>query len=224
MSEYQEQNSVARLIGSPPGYVGYEEGGQLTEEVRKQPYSIVVCDEIDKAYKTVFDTFLQVFEEGNLTDGKGRTVDFSNTIIILTGNVGSEYFDDIGVRGFESIKVDVLKEAKLVYRPEFLNRIDSVIVFKPLTPEAISQIVDLQIEKLNKRLTESGIKIEPTPEMHKFLEKVGYDPKYGARPLRRAVETYVGNKITPKLLSKTYKSGDIVIADYKDDNVVFGLK
>ena len=224
MSEYQEQSSVAKLIGSAPGYIGYDEGGQLTEKVRRQPYSVIICDEIDKAYKSVFDTFLQVFEEGNLTDGKGRTVDFSNTIIILTGNVGSEYFDDIDTRGFESIKSDVLKEAKRVYRPEFLNRIDNIIVFKSLSPEAISQIVDLQIQKLNKRLAESRITIELTPEMHKYLEKVGYDPKYGARPLSRAVENYVGNKITPKLLTNTFKKGSTVVTDYKDGNVIFGLK
>jgi ATP-dependent Clp protease ATP-binding subunit ClpA len=224
MSEYQEQHSVARLIGSPPGYVGYEEGGQLTEKVRKQPYSIVVVDEVEKANAKVFDLFLQVFEEGTLTDGKGRTVDFSNTIVILTGNIGSEYFDDLATRGFESIKNDVLKEARHVFRPEFLNRIDNIVVFKSLSPEALSRIVDLQVEKLNKRLAESKIKIELTPEMHKFLEKVGYDPKYGARPLRRAVETHVGNGITPKLLSKEFKAGDVVIADYKEGKVTLVQK
>lgn len=224
MSEYQEQHAVARLIGAPPGYVGYEEGGQLTEKVRKQPYSIVVVDEMEKANSKIFDVFLQVFEEGLLTDGKGRTVDFSNTILILTGNIGSEYFEDVDSRGFAAVKEDVLKEAQAIYRPEFLNRIDNMVVFKPLSTEAISKIVDIQVQKLNKRLEESGIKIELTPDMHKFLEKTGYEPKYGARPLRRAVETYIGNKLTQKLLSGSYKSGDILVADYVNDEVVFTTK
>ena len=198
-----------------------EEGGQLTEKVRKQPYSIVVIDEVEKANPKIFDVFLQVFEEGVLTDGRGRSVDFSNTILILTGNIGSQYFDKVDEIGFQVVKKDVLKEAQSVYRPEFLNRIDNIVVFKPLSPEAVSTIVGLQVQKLNKRLEESNINIELTVKMHDFLEKIGYDPKYGARPLRRAVETYIGNKLTKKLLSGSYKSGDILVADYVNDEVVF---
>ena len=224
MSEYQEQHSVARLIGAPPGYVGYEEGGQLTEKVRKQPYSIVVIDEVEKANPKIFDVFLQVFEEGVLTDGRGRTVDFANTILILTGNIGSQYFDRVEEIGFARVKDEVLNEAKSVYRPEFLNRIDNIVVFKPLTPEAVSTIVDLQVNKLNKRLESNNIKIEITSNMRKFLEKTGYDPKYGARPLRRAVETHIGNKLTQKLLSGSYKRADVLVADYINDEVVFTTK
>lgn len=224
MSEYQEQQSVARLIGSPPGYVGYEEGGQLTEKVRKQPYSIVVIDEVEKANPKIFDVFLQVFEEGVLTDGRGKSVDFANTILILTGNIGSQYFDRVDEIGFAKVKDEVLNEAKSVYRPEFLNRIDNIIVFRPLTPEAVSAIVDLQVDKLNKRLESNNLKVELTPKMREFLEKTGYDPKYGARPLRRAVETHIGNKLTQKLLSGSYKKADILVADFINDEVVFTTK
>lgn len=224
MSEYMEQHAVSKLIGAPPGYVGYEEGGQLTEAVRKHPYSIVVQDEVEKANIKVFDLDLQIFEEGKLTDGKGRTVDFRDTIIILTGNVGSEYFDDMEQRGFEAVKKDVLRESQRTFRPEFLNRIDNIIVFKPLSKEAIAKIVDLQIQELNKRLSDNGIKIELTPETHTFLETVGYDPKYGARPLKRAVNNYIADGLTTELLSKKFKAGDTVVASYVDGKISFKIK
>lgn len=224
MSEYMEQHSVSKLIGAPPGYVGYEEGGQLTEAVRKHPYSIVVQDEVDKANVKVFDLDLQIFEEGKLTDGKGRAVDFRNTIMILTGNVGSEYFDDVEKSGFEAVKKDVLREAQRTFRPEFLNRIDNIIVFKPLSKEAIAKIVDLQIQELNKRLLENGVKIELTPETHAFLETVGYDPKYGARPLKRAVNNYIADGLTTELLSKKFKTGDTVVASYIEGKISFKIK
>ncbi len=220
MSEYQEQHAVARLIGAPPGYVGYEEGGQLTEWVRKQPYSILVIDEMEKAHPKVFDIFLQVFEEGKLTDGKDRAVDFTNTIIIMTGNIGSENFAHIEASGFDAVKEEVLREAETVYRPEFLNRIDSIIVFKPLSREAIAPIVDLQIKKLNDRLKDSNIHIKLTPSAHAFLEKVGYDPKFGARPLRRAVEKHIGNQLTPKLLTRELASGDTMVVDYQNGQIL----
>lgn len=224
MSEYMQQENVARLIGAPPGYIGYEEGGQLTEQIRKHPYSVLVADEIEKAHSSVPNMFLQVFEEGNLTDGKGRVVDFKNTIIILTGNIGAEYFDDVDKRGFETVKKDVIHEMQKTFKPEFINRLDSVIVFKPLSPQAISKIVDLRIQDINDQLRDNNIKIELTSEMHKFLEQVGYDPKYGARPLKRAVSTYIGDDVSTKLLSKEFKSGDTIMVDYTDGKVKFSKK
>lgn len=224
MSEYMEQSAAARLIGAPPGYVGYEEGGQLTEAVRKHPYSILVQDEVEKANIKVFDLDLQIFEEGKLTDGKGRTVDFRNTIIILTGNVGSEYFEGMDQKGFATVQKDVLRAAQRTFRPEFLNRIDNIIVFKPLSQEAIAEIVDLQVKQLNKRLEDSNLTIELTQEAHSFLGKIGYDPRYGARPLKRAINTYVADGLTEQILANKFRQGDVVVVDYKDGNISFAVK
>jgi len=198
MSEFKEEHSVAKLIGAPPGYVGYEEGGKLTEAVRRKPYSVILLDEIEKAHPRVFDLFLQVFDDGRLTDSHGRTVDFRNTVIIMTSNIGSQYLLSISVDGdeqavqreFQRAKEKVLEELKYFFRPEFLNRIDEVIVFKPLTMKELLEIVELLVASVNKRLEERSIKLKLTEEAKKELVKLGYDPAYGARPLKRVCLLY----------------------------------
>ncbi|HEY2542610.1 MAG TPA: ATP-dependent chaperone ClpB [Gaiellaceae bacterium] len=203
MSEYQERHSVARLVGAPPGYVGYEEGGQLTEAVRRRPYSVVLLDEIEKAHPEVFDVLLQVLDDGRLTDGQGRTVDFRNTVLIMTSNVRS------------------IEEMRDRFRPEFLNRIDEIVVFEPLTREQIAEIVDHQLERVRERLSERGITLELTDAAKEALAEAGWDPAYGARPLKRAIQRLVENPLALRLLEGDFGDGDTIRVDVHDGELVF---
>ena len=224
MSEYGERHSTARLVGAPPGYVGYEEGGQLTEKVRRKPYSVVLFDEIEKAHPEVFNVLLQVLDDGRLTDSKGRTVDFRNTIIIMTSNVGAQTIRKGGALGFTAsreadyvdMKDRVLDELKKSFRPEFLNRLDDTIVFHPLAENHIREIVDLMSEELRKRLVENDIHFVLTEAAKDFLAKEGYDPQYGARPLKRAIQRHIEDQLSEAMLSGTVKKGDQVSIDVED--------
>jgi len=211
MSEYMERHAVARLIGSPPGYVGYEEGGQLTEAVRRRPYQVILFDEVEKAHPQVMNLLLQLLDEGRLTDGHGRTVDFRHTIIIMTSNVGSEHFTEGASE--EQIRDKIHEELRRTFRPEFLNRIDEIIIFHQLSEEAIKQIVDLKVRALNARLTEQGITLTLTDEAKKVIAKKGYDPHYGARPLERALKRLVENPLAMKIVNGEIKEGDRVVVD-----------
>ena len=207
MSEYSEKHSVARLVGAPPGYVGYEEGGQLTEAVRRRPYSVVLLDEVEKAHPEVFDVLLQVLDDGRLTDGQGRTVDFRNSIMILTSNMGSQFLVDTDVP-FDERKDQVLGVVRQQFRPEFVNRLDAMIMFNPLDREELMRIARIQIEQLQRRLDERRISIELTEDAQQWLVNTGFDPIYGARPLRRLVQTAVGDKLAVAILSGDVKDGD----------------
>ncbi|MBM4432860.1 MAG: AAA family ATPase, partial [Chloroflexi bacterium] len=238
MSEYQEKHTVSRLIGAPPGYVGYEEGGQLTEAVRRRPYRVILLDEIEKAHPEVFNALLQLLDDGRLTDGHGRTVDFKNTVIIMTSNVGVELIRRDMTLGFaakrdetkarrqtyEDMKEKVMAEVKKTFRPEFLNRLDDIIVFHELTEEHLRSIVELVVRDLQKRLAERKLQIEVSKEAKSWLVKEGYDPVYGARPLRRAIERYVENPLSTKLLRGEFNLGDTVIVDFKEDALTFTVK
>ena len=235
MSEYMEKFAVSRLIGAPPGYVGYEEGGQLTEKVRRRPYSVVLLDEIEKAHPDVFNILLQIFEEGRLTDSQGRVVDFKNTVIIMTSNVGATLIKKgtaLGFRGgdepeempYQEIKEKVTGELNKTFRPEFLNRIDEVIVFKSLTREEIKKIADLMLEEVKKLLAEQKINLEVEDKVKEILAKEGYDPNFGARPLRRTIERLVENPISEKILAGEFKEGDTIIASAAEDKIVFSKK
>ncbi|MDQ7039110.1 MAG: AAA family ATPase [Aquificota bacterium] len=232
MSEFKEEHSVAKLIGAPPGYVGYEEGGKLTEAVRRKPYSVILLDEIEKAHPRVFDLFLQVLDDGRLTDSQGRTVDFRNTVIIMTSNIGSQYLLNIPVdaseevveREFEKAKEKVLEELKMFFRPEFLNRIDEVIVFKPLTMKELSRIIDLLIASVNRRLAERNITIELTETAKRELVVRGYDPAFGARPLKRTVQRYIETPLADKIIRGEVKDGMTVVVDYQEGGFKFTPK
>lgn len=220
MSEYMEKHTVARLIGAPPGYVGYEEGGQLTEAVRRKPYSVVLFDEIEKAHGDVFNVLLQVLDDGRLTDGKGRTVDFKNTVVIMTSNVGSHLILEARVKASlgqppnnEVVKEQVLEELRRHFRPEFLNRIDDIIFFEALSPDQLHKIVDVQMIRLHKLLSERNLTLELTEEAKDFLGTMGYDPVYGARPLRRVIRKHIENPLANKLLSGEFKDGDRILVD-----------
>ena len=203
MSEYQERHTVARLVGAPPGYVGYEEGGQLTEAVRRRPYSVVLLDEIEKAHAEVFDVLLQILDDGRLTDGQGRTVDFRNAVVIMTSNIRSE------------------EELRDRFRPEFLNRIDEIVRFEPLTRDQIGEIVDLQLARLRARLADRGLSLELTDEAKEHLAEAGWDPAYGARPLKRAIQRLVENPLALRLLEGDVGEGDTVRVDVRDGELVF---
>lgn len=221
MSEYQERHSVARLIGAPPGYVGYEEGGQLTEAIRRRPYSVVLFDEIEKAHPEVFNVLLQVLDDGRLTDGKGRTVDFRNTLIIMTSNVGTEFVTDWDTA--EEIRDKVWDTLRRTFRPEFLNRIDEVIVFNKLTHEHIRKIVELQFERLKGRVADKRITLELTEKAKDKLAELGYDPTFGARPLRRTMEKHIANPLAKMLIAGRVKEGDHVCVDYDDERGDFSF-
>ncbi|SMO39683.1 ATP-dependent Clp protease ATP-binding subunit ClpA [Balnearium lithotrophicum] len=225
MSEYMEKHAVSKLIGAPPGYVGYEEGGQLTEAVRRKPYSVILLDEIEKAHPDVFNILLQILDDGRLTDAKGRTVDFSNTVIIMTSNVGSEYLMNLSKEEFEKnydkIKEQIMNQLKARFRPEFLNRIDEIIIFHPLSEEEIKKIVDILIDRLNKRLEERGIKVELTEAAKSELAKRGYVPEFGARPLRRTIQREIETPLSVKILEGSVKEGDTVVVDYDKDKGEF---
>jgi len=216
MSEYSEKHSVSRLVGAPPGYVGYEEGGQLTEAVRRRPYSVILLDEVEKAHPEVFDILLQVLDDGRLTDGQGRTVDFRNAILILTSNMGSQFLIDTETP-FEERKEQVLGVVRQQFRPEFLNRLDAMVMFNPLDREELMRIAGIQIEQLQHRLEDRRISIELTEEAKQWLVNKGFDPIYGARPLRRLVQTAVGDKLAVAILSGEVKDGDSVVIGTQPD-------
>ena len=229
MSEYQEKHSVSRLVGAPPGYVGYDEGGQLTEAIRRKPYSVVLFDEIEKAHPDVFNILLQVLDDGRLTDNKGRVVNFKNTIIIMTSNMGSSYIQSQMEKLSGSNKEEVIEETKKEVmnmlkkniRPEFLNRIYETIMFLPLTETEIRQIVLLQIKGVQKMLAENGVELEMTDAALNFLSQVGYDPEFGARPVKRAIQRYLLNDLSKKLLSQEVDRSKAIIVDSNGDGLVF---
>ena len=222
MSEYQEKFSVSRLIGAPPGYVGYEQGGQLTEAVRRRPYSVVLLDEVEKAHPEVFDILLQVLDDGRLTDGQGRTVDFRNVILILTSNLGSQYLVDQEMP-FEERTEKAMQVVHQAFRPEFLNRLDDIIMFEPLSSEHLGQIVNLQIQGMGKRLTDRRLTLDVTPAALEWLGLAGYDPAFGARPLRRLVQREIGDRLAKGILSGAIHDGDTVEVDVNPDVAMDGL-
>jgi ATP-dependent Clp protease ATP-binding subunit ClpB len=210
MSEYMEKHSVARLVGAPPGYVGYEEGGQLTEAVRRRPYAVILLDEVEKAHPDVFNILLQLMDDGRLTDGQGRTVDFTNTVVIMTSNLGSGGSEDV-----------VLAAVRAHFRPEFLNRVDEIVVFHRLSEADIERIVGLQVEKLRDRLAERGLGLVLTSAAQAWVARTGYDPDFGARPLKRVLQREVADPIALELLKATYQPGDTITVDAKPDEGLF---
>ena len=222
MSEYMEKHSVSRLVGAPPGYVGYEEGGQLTEAVRRRPYAVVLLDEIEKAHPDVFNVLLQIMDDGRLTDGQGRTVNFTNTILIMTSNVGSDRIT--GAMVDEGIREQIEEVLAATFKPEFLNRIDDTVIFHRLSREDISRIVELQVELLAGRVRERGIEIELTDDARTLLGNLGYDPTYGARPLKRVIQRQLVDKLALKLLEGEFAEGDVVRVDAADGELVFVAK
>ncbi|MFF7854420.1 ATP-dependent chaperone ClpB [Streptomyces sp. NPDC007904] len=221
MSEYSEKHSVARLVGAPPGYVGYEEGGQLTEAVRRRPYSVVLLDEVEKAHPEVFDVLLQVLDDGRLTDGQGRTVDFRNTILVLTSNLGSQYLVD-PISSEAEKKEQVLEVVRASFKPEFLNRLDDLVVFSALTRPELERIAQLQIDRLAQRLAERRLTLDITPQALAWLAEEGLDPAYGARPLRRLIQTAIGDRLAKEILSGEIKDGDTVRVDRFDEGLLVG--
>ncbi len=237
MSEYMEKFTVSRLIGAPPGYVGYEEGGQLTERVRRKPYCVILLDEIEKAHPDIYNILLQVLDDGQLTDGMGRKVDFKNTMIIMTSNIGARQLKDFGDGvGFatatrmensdENNKAVIEKALKRTFSPEFLNRIDDVVVFNSLTKENIFEIIDILMKGVMKRLTNLGFSMELTPEAKSFIADKGYDSQFGARPLHRAIQKYLEDPLAEEILNTTVKNGDVLIAELDKDaeKIRFTLK
>ena len=234
MSEFMERHTVARLVGAPPGYVGYDEGGQLTEAVRRKSYCAILLDEIEKAHPDVFNILLQIFDDGHLTDAKGRRIDFRNSIIVMTSNIGAKlirqgtaigfatYADEAktGEEAYQRMKEKLLGELKKTFSPEFLNRIDGVIVFHPLTKEHIRKILDLMLTTVSEQLAEKGIKLEVTEAAKDFLGEKGYDEVFGARPLRRVIRDRVEDVLSDALLRGQFRSGDTVVADLKDGEIV----
>jgi len=233
MSEYMEKFTVSRLTGAPPGYVGYEEGGELTEKVRRRPYSVILLDEIEKAHPDVFNILLQIMEDGRLSDSLGHTVDFRNTVLIMTSNLGAEQIRSGASMGFrsteggmsyEEMKARVLSELKRHFRPEFLNRLDEVIVFHPLSKEEIKKIVGLMLEEERKLLKEKNIDLEVTAEAKDLIAEEGYDPDFGARPLRRAIQRLIENPLSEEILEGRFKEGDTVVVRVKDGQITFSKK
>jgi ATP-dependent Clp protease ATP-binding subunit ClpB len=216
MSEYMEKHSVARLIGAPPGYVGYEEGGFLTEAVRRRPYSIVLMDEIEKAHPEVFNILLQILDDGRLTDGHGRTVDFKNTVVIMTSNIGSQWITDLGEKDYEEMKCRVMDAMRTHFKPEFLNRVDELIIFHGLGIEEIKAIVEIQVKKLEQRLLERRIQLKMTEKAKGWLAKEGFDPAYGARPLKRVIQKEIQDKLALKILEGKFKEGDTIAVDVEE--------
>ena len=226
MSEYSERHSVSRLIGAPPGYVGYEEGGQLTESVRRKPYSVVLLDEIEKAHPEIFNVLLQVLDDGRLTDSQGRIVDFKNTLIIMTSNLGSELWASIDQNSdhlddeLSNLESQVMQLLKQRLRPEFLNRIDEIVSFNPLGKNAISGIVSLQLEEVKDKLAGMNISLDATPEALDYLAQKGYDPDFGARPIKRLIQKEVMNVISKDLIAQKINEGSVLLLDAFDDKLV----
>jgi ATP-dependent Clp protease ATP-binding subunit ClpB len=222
MSEYMEKHSVARLIGAPPGYVGYEEGGQLTERVRRRPYSVILFDEIEKAHSDVFNIFLQILEDGRLTDSQGRTVDFRNTVIIMTSNIGSPYIlEHTGEADWDQTERVVLEELRKHFRPEFLNRVDDVVVFRPLGKAQLRHIVELQLERVRRWLEDKKIFIEFSTEAEDLIAEEGYDPSFGARPLKRAIQRLVQNPLAMRVLEGEFEEGSRINVERDGDQLAF---
>jgi ATP-dependent Clp protease ATP-binding subunit ClpC len=238
MSEYQERHAVSRLIGAPPGYVGYDDSGQLTELVRRRPYRVILLDEIEKAHPEVFNSLLQILDDGRLTDGHGRTVDFKNTVVIMTSNAGAELIKRQSIIGFampkdkvkaarssyEQMKDKVMAEVKKTFRPEFLNRIDEIIVFHELTEKQLRSIIDLMIKDLQYRLTDRKLTIDISEKAKSWLVEIGYDPTYGARPLRRAIEQYIDNPLSSRLLRGEFHPNDTILVDKEADGLSFNVR
>ena len=232
MSEYMERHAVSRLIGAPPGYIGYEEGGQLTEAVRRRPYRVILLDEIEKAHPDVYNILLQILEDGRLTDNTGRIVDFKNTVIIMTSNIGSQFItpphegasDVEAATHYETMRQTVTGELQQHFRPELLNRIDEVIVFHSLTGREIRAIVDLMLARVNERLGERAISLEATGEAKDLLSERGYDPQFGARPLRRVIQKLVENPISAGILRGEFAEGDAVLLDVEAGELVLRVK
>jgi ATP-dependent Clp protease ATP-binding subunit ClpB len=219
MSEYMEKHTVARLIGAPPGYVGYEEGGQLSEAVRRKPYSVVLFDEIEKAHQDVFNVLLQVLDDGRITDGQGRTVDFKNTVIIMTSNIGSQYItEEASSEGRSRLVMDALRQH---FRPEFLNRIDEIIIFDRLTDQDLKKIVEIQLRRLTKRLESQKIRLELTDAAEELIARAGYDPVYGARPLKRAIQKEILDPLSLQILEGKFKEGDTIKVDVRGGKLAF---
>ncbi|MCD6273713.1 MAG: AAA family ATPase, partial [Deltaproteobacteria bacterium] len=221
MSEYMEKHSVSRLIGAPPGYVGYEEGGYLTEAVRRRPYSVILFDEIEKAHPDVFNILLQILDDGRMTDGHGRTVDFKNTLIIMTSNIGSRWIQELTGQKREEMEQKITEALRANFKPEFLNRIDETIIFQNLTPDQIGEIVEIQVEKLGIRLADMNINLVLSDSARSLLAKEGYDPSYGARPLKRAIQRHLENSLSMEILKGNIQKGSSIKADVKDDVIFF---
>jgi ATP-dependent Clp protease ATP-binding subunit ClpC len=229
MSEFQERHTVSRLVGAPPGYVGYEEAGQLTEAVRRRPYSVVLFDEIEKAHPDVFNILLQVLDDGRLTDAQGRTVNFENTVIVMTSNVGSQHlvserqFGFTGRNGvdFRETERRAREALERTFRPEFLNRIDEIIVFQPLTKEDVLKIVDIMLRRLNKHLESQKVSVAVSEPAREFLAEEGYDPKFGARPLARAIRRHIENPLSSRIINGEFGPGDTVVVDRAGDGLTF---
>jgi ATP-dependent Clp protease ATP-binding subunit ClpC len=235
MSEYMEKHSVSRLVGSPPGYVGHEEGGQLTEAVRRRPFSVVLLDEIEKAHYDVFNVLLQILEDGRLTDAQGHQVDFRNTIIIMTSNLGSAEIHKGATLGFQALgeggsmpygdmKEKVTSELKRTFRPELLNRIDDVIVFKELSTDEVKSIADLMLDRVREQLAEQDIRLDVSDEVKDILVKEGFDPSMGARPLRRAITRLIENPISEAILRGTFTGGHVIMVNVKDERLDFEVR
>jgi len=220
MSEYMEKHTVARLIGAPPGYVGYEEGGQLTEAVRRRPYAVILFDEIEKAHPDVFNLLLQILDDGRPTDGHGRTVDFKNTVIIMTSNIGSQWIFELWDKE-DKMREKVMDAIRSQFKPEFLNRLDDIIIFHSLRLPEIIKIVDIQFNILKKRLTERKIEINLTESARDLIARIGYDPSYGARPLKRTIQHKILDPLAMKILDKEFGEGDVIEVDTKGDELVF---
>ncbi|MEW5919917.1 MAG: ATP-dependent chaperone ClpB [Bacillota bacterium] len=226
MSEYMEKHSVARLIGAPPGYVGYEEGGQLTNAVRRRPFSVILFDEIEKAHQDVFNSLLQILDDGRLTDSQGRTVDFRNTVIIMTSNLGSEIIMDAGRKGetaVEQAREQIMARVRTFFRPEFLNRVDEIVIFHPLSREHLKEIVEIQAARLLQRLQEQNISLELSPEAREYLAEAGYDPVYGARPLKRAIQKELETPLAHQLLEGRFRAGDRIVVSAGENGLTFTL-
>ena len=223
MSEYMEKHSVSRLIGAPPGYVGYDEGGQLTEAIRRRPYSVILFDEIEKAHGDVFNIMLQILDDGRLTDSQGRVVDFKNTIIIMTSNIGSQYILDVAGDDtrYDEMRSRVMEAMRNSFRPEFLNRIDEIIIFHSLQKEQLREIVKLQVQLLRSRLEDQKMSLKLADIALDFVADIGYDPVYGARPLKRAVQRYLETPIAKSILRGEFKAGDTIFVDVEDERLTF---
>jgi ATP-dependent Clp protease ATP-binding subunit ClpB len=221
MSEFMEKHSVARLIGAPPGYVGYEEGGYLTEAVRRKPYSVILLDEVEKAHPDVFNVLLQVLDDGRMTDGQGRTVDFKNTVIVMTSNLGSQMIQQMAGSDYGVVKVAVMAEVKTAFRPEFINRIDEIVVFHALSEKNIESIARIQLKALEGRLAKMDIKLEVTASAIAEVAKAGFDPVYGARPLKRAIQQEIENPLAKELLTGKFGPGDTVRVGEKAGRIAF---
>jgi ATP-dependent Clp protease ATP-binding subunit ClpB len=223
MSEYQEKHTVSRMIGAPPGYVGYEEAGQLTEAVRRRPYAVVLFDEIEKAHPEVLNVLLQLLDDGRLTDGKGRTVDFKNTVVIMTSNIGSHFIAETAATGTltEGVRRQVLDALRQHFRPEFLNRVDEIIVFHALSKDEMKSIIDVQLRGLMKRLADRKIKVELTDRAKDFLVQEGYDPTYGARPLKRTIQKRVLDPLAMRVLEGAFSEGDSIGVDAGPEGLTF---